>query len=125
MAIKIIKEGKVKKFTKICPDCDCEFEYEQEDIKVDYSICLTSYPCKYNTYVVCPCCGKHLHHGYTDTELPFPNYPNIIYTGNKTDIKSDTFELNCDTCPNKPNPNKPIFGDSPCTWCVKRQATCK
>lgn len=64
MAIKIIKEGKITKFTKTCPDCGCEFEYEQEDVNVDYTVYLTSYPGKYNTYVICPCCGKHLHHGY-------------------------------------------------------------
>lgn len=32
MAIKIIKQGKQTKFMKICPDCGCEFEYEQEDV---------------------------------------------------------------------------------------------
>ena len=41
MAIKIIKQGKTK-FTKICPDCGCEFEHDQEDVKVDYSSCLTT-----------------------------------------------------------------------------------
>ena len=45
--------GKMTKFKKICPDCGCEFEYEQEDVKVDYSVCLTTYPPKYNTYIVC------------------------------------------------------------------------
>lgn len=30
----------------------------------------------------------------------------------------------CDTCPNRPNPDKPVFGDTPCTWCPKRQVTC-
>ena len=49
MTIKIIKEGKTGKFTKTCPYCGCEFEYGQGDIK-------------YSTYVICPCCGKHLHH---------------------------------------------------------------
>ena len=67
MAIKIIKQGKMTKFKKICPDCGCEFEYEQEDVKVDNSCCLTTYPPKYNTYIACPCCGKHLYHGYTET----------------------------------------------------------
>ena len=50
MAIKIIKEGKTGKFTKTCPYCGCEFEYGQGDIKY------------YGTYVICPCCGKHLSH---------------------------------------------------------------
>ena len=67
MAIKIIKEGKITKFRKTCPDCGCEFEYEASDLATDYSECLTTYPPRYNTYVVCPCCGKHLHHGYKET----------------------------------------------------------
>ena len=77
MAIKVIKQGKITKFTKTCPDCECEFEYEQDDIKVDYSCCLTTYPCKYGTYVICPCCGKHLHHGYKETTGD--SYP-VTYT---------------------------------------------
>ena len=67
MAIKIIKQGKMTKFTKTCPDCGCEFEYEASDLATDYFECLTTYPPRYNTYVVCPCCGKHLHHGYKET----------------------------------------------------------
>lgn len=67
MAIKIIKEGKITKFRKTCPDCGCEFEYEASDVVTDYAECLTTYPPRYNTYVVCPCCGKHLHHGYKET----------------------------------------------------------
>lgn len=50
MAIKIIKEGKTGKFTKTCPNCGCKFEYEQGDVKY------------YGTYIICPCCGKHLSH---------------------------------------------------------------
>lgn len=115
MAIKIIKAGKTTKFTKTCPDCGCEFEYEQEDVKVDSSVCLTSYPGKYNTYVICPCCGKHLHHGYTTAT----SYPDVTYTMN------ETWSKDCEKCPNKPDPNKVVAGDSPCDWCIKRQFTCK
>ena len=131
MAIRIIKEGKKTKFTKTCPDCGCEFEYEAEDLKVDYTICLTTYPCQYNTYVICPCCGKHIHHGTTFADnwpkigdpIPCsPNYPNnwpwITWTtGTGT-------ELDCDKCPNKPDPTKIVVGDSPCTWCKKNQPYC-
>lgn len=106
MAIKIIKQGKQTKFTKICPDCGCEFEYEQEDINVDYTVCLTTYPGKYNTYVVCPCCRKHLHHGYT--EAVGYSYPDVTYT------TTETWSIDCDKCPNKPDPNKVVVGDSPC-----------
>lgn len=37
MAIKIIKDGKMTKFKKTCPDCGCEFEYEASDLSADYS----------------------------------------------------------------------------------------
>ena len=89
MTIKIIKEGKIGKFTKTCPYCGCEFEYGQGDIK-------------YDTYVICPCCGKHLsHNGY------------IAYYNN----------------PNKPNPKYTITGNSPCdwyiNWYIKRNLTYK
>ena len=116
MAIKIIKQGKMTKFTKACPDCGCEFEYEQDDIKVDYSCCLTTYPCQYGTYVICPCCGKHLHHGYTTPAIS--SYPNITYTTTTTSWPD------CDTCQFKPDPNKVVAGDTPCTWCKKIQPYC-
>ena len=119
MAIKIIKQGKITKFTKTCPDCGCEFEYEEEDLKVDTSMCLTTYPCQFSTYVICPCCGKHLHHGYISTtgyiSTNISSYPNITYTVTKTGVK----DLDCDNCPNRPDPENPVAGDSPCDWCIK------
>ena len=116
MAIKIIKQGKMTKFTKACPDCGCEFEYEASDLSTDYSVCLTTYPPKYNTYIVCPCCGKHLHHGYTTPAIS--SYPNITYTTTATSWPD------CDTCQFKPDPNKVVVGDTPCTWCKKIQPYC-
>ena len=116
MAIRIIKEGKKTKFTKTCPDCGCEFEYEVEDLHTDSSICLTTYPCQFSQYVICPCCGKHLFHGYT-TESPF-TFPNVIYTTNNLDT------LDCEKCINKPDPLHPVAGDTPCTWCRKNQPYC-
>ena len=110
MAIKIIKQGKQTKFTKICPDCGCEFEYEQEDVKVDYNSCscLTTYPCKHETYVVCPCCGKHLHHGYTETiNYSCYSYPDVTYT------TTSMWSKDCDECPDKPDPAKIVVGYNP------------
>ena len=119
MAIKIIKEGKIKKFRKTCPDCGCEFEYEASDLSTDYSVCLTTYPPKYTTYIVCPCCRKHLHHGYTTTTTTtISSYPNTTYTTTATSWPD------CDTCPFKPDPNKVVVGDTPCTRCKKRQPYC-
>ena len=115
MAIKIIKEGKITKFRKTCPDCGCEFEYEASDLATDYSECLTTYPPKYNTYVACPCCGKHLHHGYKETTGY--SYP-VTYTTTAASWPD------CDTCQFKQDPNKTVVGDTPCTWCKKKQPYC-
>ena len=30
----------------------------------------------------------------------------------------------CETCPNRPDPNKIVIGDTPCTWCEKNRITC-
>ena len=99
MTIKIIKEGKTGKFTKTCPYCGCKFEYEQGDIK-------------YSTYVICPCCGKHLpHNGY----IAYYNNPNVVHIS----PEKGSIVTNCDNCPNKPNPKYTITGDSPCNWYIK------
>ena len=34
MAIKIIKEGKITKFRKTCPDCGCKFECIVNDSQI-------------------------------------------------------------------------------------------
>ena len=119
MAIKIIKDGKMTKFKKTCPDCGCEFEYEASDLSADCGVCLTTYPPKYNTYVVCPCCGKRIHHGTTEAAGLTTASPKIYYTD--TSMQS-TYD--CDECPNRPDPNKITVGDTPCTWCKKRQPYC-
>ena len=119
MAIKIIKDGKMTKFRKTCPDCGCEFEYEASDLSADCGVCLTTYPPRYNTYVVCPCCGKRIHHGTTEAAGLTIASPKIYYTD--TSMQS-TYD--CDECPNRPDPNKITVGDTPCTWCKKRQPHC-
>ena len=104
MAIKIIKEGKTGKFTKTCPNCGCKFEYEQGDA--------------YGTYVICPCCGKHLHH---NSYIAYYNNPNVVHIS----PEKGTIVAYCDNCPNKPDPKNVTTGDSPCDWCIKRQFTYK
>lgn len=115
MAIKIIKEGKKTSFRKTCPDCGCEFEYDATDLQTDYSICLTTYPGQYNTYVVCPCCGRHIHHGTAIAGNWPDTFPNVLYTSNEYKY------LDCSKCPNRPDPDHPIVGDSPCSLCPKMQ----
>lgn len=106
MTIKIIKEGKIGKFTKTCPYCRCEFEYGQGDIKVDSNFS------EYDTYVICPCCGKHLSH---NDYIAYYNNPNVIHISPEKGF----IVTNCDNCPNKPNPKYTIRGDSPCDWYIK------
>ena len=125
MAIRIIKEGKPVKFTKTCPDCGCEFEYDVSDLQTDYSTCLTTYPGQYNTYIVCPCCGRHIHHGTTraDDWTKTSSWPKIYYT-NTQDITLENNLYDCDKCINRPDPSKPVVGDTPCTLCKKNQPYC-
>lgn len=115
--IKIIKQGKTKRFAKTCPSCGCEFEYEASDLSTDYSVCLTTYPPQYNTYVVCPCCGRRIHHGTTQAADPTIASPKLYYTDTQ-------YAYDCDECPNRSDPNKITVGDTPCTWCKKRQPYC-
>jgi len=120
MAIRIIKEGRVTKFTKTCPNCGCEFEYDASDLQTDYSLCLTTYPEQYNTYVVCPCCKKPIHHG-TKFAGDMPYEPLKIWYTNT--LENNLYD--CDKCPNKPDPTKPMqAGDTSCTWCKKNQPYC-
>ena len=66
MAIKVIKHGKKPVFKKVCPNCGCEFEYEQEDIKTEYNWSLGELTWNYPRYVkriiICPDCGEKLVH---------------------------------------------------------------
>ena len=55
--IKIIKEG-TRKIAK-CPNCGCEFSYEEEDIKKDGLLENNSVFIG-KTWVVCPQCGKEI-----------------------------------------------------------------
>lgn len=80
MAIKVIKHG-TKKFPQncTCPECHCEFTFESEDLRIDYSLCLTTYPVQYRRYVICPDCGKRI---YIDTISEEPEgvpSPRIVY----------------------------------------------
>jgi len=122
MAIKIIKHGQKPKFNKTCPNCGCEFEYEMEDLQVESNWSLTScsYPTRRRRVVICPECGEKLYHDTIVDDI-YPTWPNVVYCN---DNKTSTGYLDCATCPNRPNPDKPTIGDSPCTWCPKMQPYC-
>ena len=55
--IKIIKEG-TRKITK-CPNCGCEFSYEEEDIEKDGLLENNSVLIG-KTWVVCPQCNNDI-----------------------------------------------------------------
>lgn len=107
MAIKVRKHGIAKPLIAVCPDCGCEFEYEVSDIEKNYLG---------RSVVKCPDCG-HLcpHH----CPIVQPSIPNIIWETSK-----DSWP-DCETCPSRPNPNKPVqVGDTPCDWCQKNKPYC-
>ena len=118
MAIKVIKHGEKPKFKKTCPNCGCVFEYEVEDLQIEPNWSLNSwnYPAHKKRVVICPDCGEKIYHDTIVDEI-YPTYPNVIYC-------NDNLSLDCDKCPNKPDPLHPVFGDSPCTWCSKMQPYC-
>ncbi len=106
--ITVIKHGK-ETFKAVCPICGCEFTYQSEDLKED---------CFHNHYVDCPDCKQVVIHEYEDKKKDI--------TWGK-DLPLVTNSLNwpdCDKCPNKPNSDKPIIGDSPCALCKKMQPYC-
>ena len=122
MAIKIIKHGK-ETFKAVCPICGCEFSYQAEDLKEDLF---------HNHYVECPDCKQIVSHDcelknkditctkYTPTvdyKLNYPYLQNIAWT-------TATPWPDCDACQFNPDPNKPVVGDTPCTWCKKNQPYC-
>ena len=138
MAIKVIRHGN-KIFTAVCPICGCEFEYEVEDlVETDDKESLT-YGAKVRT-VKCPECGEVIKHREYNTVNPspvypsqpwiYPKYPDIApnWPNNWPWITWTTTgtgtELDCDKCPNKPDPLHPVVGDTPCTWCRKNQPYC-
>ncbi len=125
MAIKVIKHGQKPKFKKVCSNCGCEFEYEQEDVITDYNWNLNSltwnYPRRIKRVVICPDCGEKLLHDTIIDQDWYP--PSITYTLTNDRITSPWPD--CDKCPNKPDPNKPAtVGDTPCTWCIKNRPYC-
>lgn len=52
---KILSHGSIKVYRAKCLYCDCEFEYQSEDIIIDrFYVPYMS--------VICPECGRHLNH---------------------------------------------------------------
>ena len=60
--LKIIKHG--NKYSKnkiaICPLCGCEFEYDNNDAKIEKAFYFTLFPRQYKAYIKCPECNKEI-----------------------------------------------------------------
>lgn len=122
MSVKIIKDG-VKEFRITCPNCGCEFTYENEDV------------C--NSEVICPCCLTNLPHKgvigtVNTTPPPMPIWYNqqVAPDGYKirdglnkplpSRLTTSDYWSGCENCPNNPKYLKtPYVGDSPCQFCAK------
>lgn len=112
MAIEIVKDG-CKKFNMTCPNCGCEFTYENEDVKVGV--------------VICPCCQINLPHKGVSGTVGTTPYPMPIWYNQG--VVSDGYKIRggfnqsinpCENCPNNPKYLKtPYVGDSPCQFCTK------
>ena len=70
--IKILKEEK-KGFVATCINCDCEFEYEAEDVSRNRKIIDNNGLTSVSTYytIQCPCCDSRLilNRKWTDADI--------------------------------------------------------
>lgn len=106
MSIKVIKNGQ-KEFHGHCKWCGCEFTYEISDLKLSAT----------GDKLDCPCCGKIYYHTMQSQEPAVLNpQPLIPFT---------TYSDPCEGCAwkNFSNKNWNYVGDTPCTWCTKKQVT--
>ena len=103
MAIEIIKQGQTK-FTKICPDCGCEFTYELDDLV--------------GNIINCPCCKRIIFHKKSETIYPYSpiGVKDILTPFDSTKLTSDPCE-NCEWHQKMLTSKEPYIGDSPCQWC--------
>ena len=123
--IKILKHGKNPRLKTTCPECGCEFEFAESDLKVDGTVCLTTYPCQFKRYVMCPECGKVIFH---DTTIS-PDLNEIVMDPN-INLEYYVATDHCASCPNNGGPKdafgNPVAGDSPCDYSPhsKKRVTC-
>lgn len=60
--MKVLKHGNYyRENKKLECVCGCEFEYEDIDIVIDYSLAYTSSPMQYEQYVLCPECKSRIN----------------------------------------------------------------
>lgn len=55
---KILSKGSTSKYRARCPFCDCEFEYQLDDVYTYQTVMQYSR----NRFVDCPCCNMVLYH---------------------------------------------------------------
>ena len=109
MAIKITKPGQ-KEFHGFCKWCGCQFTYEISDLKLSAT----------GDKLDCPTCGKTYHH---PSMVQDPTIPGGIWP--LQTLPFETYNDPCEGCAWKDNLGKlgTYVGDTPCTWCAKKQIT--
>ena len=86
--MKVIKHGTVNRI-KVCGNCQCEFEYDNNDIQIE--IPLSSTAAVSYRYVLCPDCGAKIYIDQQVITIPtapynppsVPNTPFWYYDPNK------------------------------------------
>lgn len=108
MAIKITKAGQ-KEFHGFCKWCGCEFTYEISDLKLSAT----------SDKLECPTCGKTYYH---TMRIQDPTIPGGIGPLQTIPFIT-TYKDSCEGCAWKEynSQNFNYVGDTPCTWCTKKQ----
>ena len=109
--IKITKPGQ-KEFYAFCKWCGCEFTYEISDLKLSAT----------SDKVECPTCGKDYYH---TSMVQDPTIPGGIWP--LQTLPFTTYNDPCEGCAWKSSLGQlgTYVGDTPCTWCNKKQVTNK
>lgn len=88
--MKVIKHGAYYfEEKKINCDCGCEFEYNKDDIGIDYSLAYNTYPSQRKQFVACPECGHKTYLGtvyITGTQYTSKDIQKLTFEANKNHI---------------------------------------
>lgn len=121
--IKIVKIGKTKKWTIICPECGTEFTYNKEDI-ITQALTQT---------ITCPVCKSILDHDANKDNYVEEDFNKQLETIDFTKLTTNPYvdsdkyyqsffiqNKHCQTCSwyEQVLKNGNLYvGDTPCNWC--------